>query len=82
MPLSNIKSQCGAIARSTGKRCLNPTIGICRTCKNHGGRKNILIGTQHPNYKHGFDTKEAIAERKTKIAELKQIAITLGVKRP
>ena len=79
MPLSNIKTQCTAIARSTGNRCLNPKVGICRTCKNHGGRKNILVGTQHPNYRHGFDTKEAIAERKAKYAELNQIAITLGI---
>jgi hypothetical protein len=79
MPLSNIKTQCIAIARSTGNRCLNPKIGNCRTCKSHGGRKNILVGIDHPNYKHGLDTKEAIVERKTKFAELNQLAISLGV---
>ena len=79
MPLSNIKTQCAAIARSTGSRCLNPCLGTCKTCKYHGGRKNILTGTQHPNYKHGLDTKEAIAERKAKFAELNQHAISLGI---
>lgn len=79
MPLSNIKSQCSARARSTGMRCLNPCIGQCKTCKYHGGRKNILAGTNHPNYKHGMDTKVAIAERKKKFAELNELAITLGV---
>ena len=79
MPLSNIKTQCAAIARSTGVRCLNPCIGACKTCRYHGGRKNILVGTQHPNYKHGLDTKAATVERRLKFAELKQLAISLGI---
>jgi hypothetical protein len=80
MPLSNIKTQCSATARSSGVRCLNPCIGVCKTCRYHGGRKNILVGTQHPNYKHGLDTKLAIAERKKKFSELKQLALSLGIK--
>jgi hypothetical protein len=79
MPLSNIKTRCNAIARSTGQRCLNPTIGGCKTCRYHGGRKNILKGSAHPNYKHGMDTKEAIAERKKKFAELNTLAVRLGI---
>jgi hypothetical protein len=78
MPLSNIKNQCTASARSTGNRCRNPCIGTCRTCKYHGGRKNILAGIKHPNFKHGLDTKEAIKERKLKFAELKILATQLG----
>ncbi len=80
MPLSNIKNQCAATARSTGNRCLNPCIGTCKTCKYHGGRKNILTGTKHPNYKHGFDTKEAMKEREAKFAELHELAVFLGIK--
>jgi hypothetical protein len=80
MPLSNIKSQCTAIARSTGNRCLNPPIGQCKTCRYHGGRINILKGSAHPNYKHGLDTKEAKVERKKKFAELNKLATTLGIK--
>jgi hypothetical protein len=79
MPLSNIKTQCTAIARSTGKRCLNPPVGQCRTCRYHGGRINILRGSAHPNYKHGMDTKEAIAERKRKFAELRELGASLGI---
>ena len=79
MPLSNIKTQCAAIARSSGVRCLNPCIGACKTCRYHGGRKNILVGIDHPNYKHGLDTKEAIKERKKKLAELGVLATQLGI---
>jgi hypothetical protein len=38
---------------------------------------NILKGKAHPNYKHGMDTKEAIAERKKKYAELNELARNL-----
>ncbi len=79
MPLSNIKTQCAAIARSTSVRCLNPCIGACKTCRYHGGRKNILVGIYHPNYKHGLDTQEAIKERKKKLAELEVLAAQLGI---
>jgi hypothetical protein len=79
MPLSNIKTQCTATARSTGRRCLNPPIGQCKTCRYHGGRRNILKGEAHPNYKHGMDTKKAISERKKKLAELNEIASNLGI---
>ena len=77
MPLPNIKTQCTATARSTGKRCLNPPIGKCKTCRYHGGRRNILTGSAHPSYKHGMDTKESRAERKNKFAELNELATAL-----
>lgn len=80
MPLSNIKTQCSAIARSTGVRCLNPCVGACKTCRYHGGRKNILVGTMHPNYKHGLDTKEATTERKKIFFKLKNLEVILGIK--
>jgi hypothetical protein len=48
----------------------------------HGAHKsrNTLKGKVHSNYKHGLDTKGAIAERKKKFKELGEIAISLGIK--
>ena len=48
----------------------------------HGAHasKNVLKGTEHPNYKYGLDTNEANAERKKKFAELREITTNLGVK--
>ena len=72
MPLPNLKAQCTAKNRKTGQRCLNPAAFGCKTCRYHGARK-ILSGLDHPNYKHGGRTLEALSKYSQKVAELDQL---------
>jgi len=58
--------------RKTGQRCLNPAAFGCKTCRYHGARK-ILSGLDHPNYKHGGRTLEALSKYSQKVAELDQL---------
>ena len=69
LPLPNLKTQCTAKNRKTGQRCLNPAAFGCKTCRYHGARK-ILSGLDHPNYKHGGRTLEALNNYSQKVAEL------------
>jgi len=63
MPLPNIKNgcalQCKAKAKHTGLQCLNLAAYRGLVCRFHGARKpeTILKGQNHPNYKHGLETK-------------------------
>ena len=80
MPLPNLNRQCVVRARSTGVRCLNPAAFGCRSCRLHGARgpDTIRRGRDHPNYRHGWRTKEAIETYRRKIKELKDIEYTLA----
>ena len=81
MPLPNIKKQCTAKNRRTGLRCKNPAAFSCRTCRYHGARQ-ILSGTDHPNYKHGQSTKVAIESYQNKVKELdalEDLALSIGM---
>ena len=73
MPLPNLKAQCTAKNRTTGNRCLNPAAFGCKTCKYHGARKHISKGVDHPNYKHGERTLEAMTQYSQKVAELDEL---------
>ena len=82
LPLPNLNAQCTANNRKTGKRCKNPAAYGCKTCRYHGARRNILKGTEHPNYKHGNRTKESMATYSNKVAELdhlEAIAHSVGI---
>jgi hypothetical protein len=73
---SRTKQQCGHVALKTSK---------ASRCKWHAGTstgprtKEGIEAIRKANTKTGSYTKEAIAERKTKFAELNQLAITLGI---
>lgn len=73
---SRTKQQCGHVALKTSK---------ASRCKWHGGAstgprtKEGITAIRKANTKNGSYTKEAIAERKQKFAELRQIAIKLGI---
>jgi len=73
---SRTKQQCGHVALKTSK---------ASRCKWHSGcatssrSKEGIEAIRKANTKTGSYTKEAIAERKTKFAELNQLAITLGI---
>ena len=67
MPLPSVlihgARQCKAITKRSKKRCLNPSAYGCSTCRYHGAtpvltRKNVT-GEDHPQFKHGRDTKQA-----------------------
>lgn len=79
MPLPNIRNncalQCQAKAKHTGCQCLNLAAYGGRVCRFHGARKpkSILKGANHPNYKHGQETKEAKANRSAGLVRLRKI---------
>ena len=60
MPLPNLRQQCTAQNRNKQRRCLNPAAFGCKTCRYHGARRQIAKGTDHPNYKHGNRSQDAI----------------------
>jgi hypothetical protein len=70
LPLPNLKAQCTAKNRKTGERCKNPAAFGCKSCRYHGARRQIRRGEQHPNYKHGGRTLEALNNYSQKVAEL------------
>ena len=72
LPLPNLKAQCTANNRKTGRRCKNPAAFGCKCCRYHGARK-ILNGEEHPNYKHGKRTLEALSNYSQKVAELDEL---------
>lgn len=86
MPLPSIAKfgakKCQCKSKRTYLPCNNPAAYGMRTCRMHGARKRstVLTDTDHPQYKHGQETKEAKEERKKKFAELNAIAKSLGIK--
>jgi len=86
MPLQSITkfgaTKCHCKSKRSKLPCNNPAAFGMKSCRMHGARKRdtVLKDTEHPQYKHGFETKEAKAERKKKFAELKALAQSLGVK--
>ncbi len=70
MPLPNVVSgrvaQCRAKCRQTGERCKNLSAYSMPVCHKHGAHKKKarLYGKDNPNYKHGEETYEAVAQRR------------------
>ena len=56
--------RCTATAKSTGKRCRNPSMQGWSVCRLHGAGGGAPPGKAHPNYKHGLRTKEFTERRK------------------
>jgi hypothetical protein len=84
MPLPNLNRQCTVRARSTGGQCLNPAAFGCKSCRVHGARRKetVKAGKDHPQYKHGEKTQEAIQRYRTTMAELhnlEQLGHTSGL---
>jgi len=64
MPLPSVKkgaTQCVVKCKRTGLQCMNPAAYGCKSCRMHGAHKsrNTLAGENHPQFKHGRDTKQA-----------------------
>lgn len=84
MPLPNIKNQCTAKAKSTGKTCLNASAYGCTTCRMHGARKNIVSGREHHWFVHGERTKAGNLTRREvqrRLALLEEIGFAFGIMR-
>ena len=64
MPLPSVLNgalQCQVNCKRTGIRCKNPAAYGCKACRIHGAHKsrNVLQGANHPQYRHGGETKAA-----------------------
>lgn len=55
--------RCQARARSTGEQCKKLAVGMCRTCKSHGGHKKVRRDTAHWNFQAAGQTLPERAER-------------------
>lgn len=89
MPLPNLtpENQCQAISRRTGERCKNFKAWEQSVCRYHGARRpeTILRGVNHPQYRHGEETKEAKAHRRNasmRLHELVDLGNAIGLFQP
>lgn len=89
MPLPNLtpENQCKAISRRTGERCQNFKTWGQPVCRYHGARppESFLRGTNHPQYRHGNETKEAKAHRREsnkRLHELVDLGNAIGMFQP
>ncbi len=70
MPLPSVRLYGAKICQRLSKRtklpCNNPAAFGSRACRLHGAHKSHarLAGSNHPNFQHGNETKEARAERR------------------
>ena len=74
LPLRQVP-RCGARTRS-GKPCQSPAVSGKRRCRMHGGApgSGAPRGERNGNYRHGFYTAEAIAERRAVRALIRNLA--------
>jgi hypothetical protein len=70
MPLPSVRlygaKLCQCLSKRTKLPCNNPAAFGSRACRLHGAHKSHarLAGSNHPNFQHGNETKEARAERR------------------
>ncbi len=65
--------RCGAKTRS-GKPCMSPAVVDKKRCRMHGGAAGSGAPKGNRNaFKHGFFTRESLAERKRLTAEMRQL---------
>jgi hypothetical protein len=67
--------RCGARTRQ-GKPCQSPIVKGKRRCRMHGGAhgSGAPLGERNGNYRHGFCTANAIAERRAIRALVRKLA--------
>lgn len=73
--------RCGAKTRR-GTACQKPALRGKNRCQLHGGKSTGAKGKANGNYRHGRFTKEAIANRQTanaRVRELARVARELGI---
>lgn len=89
MPLPNLTPdlQCQAISRRTGNPCQNFKAWGQSVCRYHGARpiETILRDANHPQYRHGQETKVAKANRRNaskRLHELVDLGNAIGMFQP
>ena len=60
----HLSKRCRAKSKRSQQRCKAPAVTGWDVCRMHGARGGSKPGKANANYKHGFRTKEAIAERR------------------
>lgn len=60
----HLSTRCGAKSKRTGKPCRAPAVRGWTVCRMHGAGGGAKPGREHPNWKHGGRTHEAIELRK------------------
>jgi hypothetical protein len=79
MPMPHVRSglvpTCRAHSKRTGLPCQNMCAFGSPVCRMHGARRpeSISRGMEHPNYRHGNETRAQRAERRRKSFELHQL---------
>lgn len=53
--------RCSAKSKRTGKPCGSPAVNGWSVCRMHGARGGAPSGEPNGNYRHGGNTKEALA---------------------
>ena len=56
--------RCRARSKRTGKPCQSPAVTGWKVCRHHGAGGGAPKGERNGNYKTGFFTREAVAERR------------------
>ena len=64
--------RCRARSKRTGKPCQSPAVTGWKVCRHHGAGGGAPKGERNGNYKTGFYTREAAAERRMLSAFLRQ----------
>lgn len=67
--------RCSAKCKARGAQCMNPAAYGMKVCRYHGARRPDTVKrcADHPQYKHGNETREAKAERSRRLAELREL---------
>ena len=73
-------ARCQGKSKRTGLPCRNVAAFKSRCCRLHGANPKPITGKDHPNYKHGWYSKDGKAEYKKSIAALKDAAKLLNIK--
>jgi hypothetical protein len=63
--------RCRARSKRTGQPCQSPAVTGWKVCRHHGAGGGAPKGERNGNYKTGFFTREAVAERRMLSALLK-----------
>jgi hypothetical protein len=55
--------RCTAKSKRTGLPCRSPAVRGWRVCRMHGAGGGAGSGKEHPNYRHGVRSRDAMALR-------------------
>lgn len=70
--------RCHARSKRTGKPCQAPAVNGWSVCRHHGAGGGAPKGERNGNYKTGYFTREAVAERRMLSAFLKEVRAALA----